>query len=214
MTSPIDRLIPFIERSDLTRNKMERTLNHRGRIRGWESLGQDPQIQVWGDFCDLLGADPGKTAYGVAPQPAYAKHGYNAEPIDMLSPNLEKIYRVWKQSGFGLPFCVALAEAGLADGFYVIGTEDNELKYEHVGERNLYTMGVDWWDSCLGKFVGEDDPYPDFAYGCLEHYKQSLKDNKVARHRLETVLKTGPWAWDRLCIPEADKVLVVNEIRP
>jgi len=190
---------------------------HRGIIANWRGKGQSPTIKSLKAVGDVLDTDPAWLAYADLPEPMKTMPGYHAQPANTLSDKMEAVHKVWSEDGFGLPLFITLERTGLDKGIYLLGTEGHRLKYDHVGTQNIHTLGMDWWKSAFGKFVGECDPDPEFAYGCLNHYNDSLENDMVRRDRCEAEsYYTGEamgWSWDRLILPCDGKLLVVNEVR-
>lgn len=178
-------------------------------ILNWARYEQSPTIGALGKVSDKLLLDPAWLAYGDKPLPRKIMAGYHAKPVNRLSDKLEEIFSVWENDGFGLPLFNVLEQTGLRDSIYLLSEEETGLRYDHIGVFNIHTLGFDWWHRAIGKYVGEGDPDPEFAFGCLNHYRDSLQNKMPRRDRCEAVR----WAWDRAIFPFDERVLVVTELR-
>ena len=203
--------------SDISQTQASLRAGHKGLISNWRLKGQSPTIGSLGKIAKVLHTDPAWLAYGDAPQPANAKTGYHAVPANRLSEKMEAVHDVWAEEGFGIALLITLERTGLSDGIYLIGIENGKMKYDHIGKLNAHTLGVEFWRKSHGKFIGEGERDPEFAYGSLRDYWIAFESKTVTRHHCEAVsLYTGEptgWKWDRMIIPHDGGLLIVNEVR-
>lgn len=220
MTDYLSRLDTALAAHGMNQTAVSKAAGYPGVIANWRREDgderQSPRHNTLKAVADAAHADPGWMAYDETPVPTAAMPGYHTKPMNGLSPKMEIVRQVWDDEGLGVALFAALERTGLAKGIYLIGVEDHRLTYDHIGWLAGRMFGFGWWTKAHRKFVGEVDPDPEFAYGCLRDYRDSYDNDLVRMDDCEaTSFYTGEglgWKWLRLILPCEKRLLIVNEV--